>query len=225
MLVSGRVHCLSLWIGNPFCPSFSRKPREQKCQRDSGVEPTTLTHCPKTVSAFTLKALPQSLHGVMPDMQGTGSEAVAGIREMMRIWILLRRTHLSFRFSIWNGPLMNNPLMSSFHYDKHSGVSLLGGWKCVVETTGSTCCRMHPHTTNDPWNKERLREIVGERIWKSKKTWFKPASRQARSTCTARPAMQTGRHGFPSKAMRQRPPHFTWQFFQCIHPNTNSNEP
>ena len=112
-------------IGNPVCPWFSRKPKEQNCQRDSGVEPTTRTHCPNTVSAFTLKALPQSLHGVMPNMQGTGSEAVSEIREMMRIWILLRRTHLSCRFSIWKGPLMNNPLMSSFHYDNHSGVSPL----------------------------------------------------------------------------------------------------
>ncbi len=44
---------------------------------------------------------------------------------MMRIWILFRQTVLSFRFSIWKASLMNNLLMSSFHYDNHSGVSLL----------------------------------------------------------------------------------------------------
>lgn len=57
-------------IGNPFLSLISRKPREQNCQRDSGVDPTTLMLCPNTVSARTLNALLQSLHGVMPDRQG-----------------------------------------------------------------------------------------------------------------------------------------------------------
>ena len=67
-------------IGNPFLSLIFPKTQDnQKCQRDSGVEPTTRTHCPNMVSAFTTKALLQSLHGVMPNMQGTGSEAVAEI--------------------------------------------------------------------------------------------------------------------------------------------------
>ena len=55
---------------------FPENPENKNCQCDSGVEPTTRMHCPKTVSAFTLNALLQSLHGVMPDTQGTSSEGV-----------------------------------------------------------------------------------------------------------------------------------------------------
>ena len=108
MLVSWRVHCLSLWIilVTRFVIDFPENMREQKCQRDSGVLPTTRTHCPNTVSALTLKALLQSLHGVMPNMQGTGSEVVAEIKEM--IWEYGSYPvgldyHFDFhRFSIWN---------------------------------------------------------------------------------------------------------------------------